>query len=108
MPDAARLSDFLDTLTYFHALGGGAIHGGYTGGFLHQEYQNTWLEQHWHRTMVGPMVFGSADAYEDRPPFYVRSGQALAWSHGCRVAVRDIEALDEISQALQITWEHRW
>src|ERR1700753_263602 len=54
MSSHAHISDFLNTLTYHHALCGGAIHGGYTKGLRYQEYQNAWLEQYWHRTIVGP------------------------------------------------------
>ncbi len=108
-PSHAHLSDFLDDFTYQHALCGGAIHGGFTGGFHHHEYQNAWLERHWHRIPVGPMCFGlDVDATDYDLPFYVRDGQALAWFYGCSAAVREAEALDEISQALQITWVERW
>jgi len=102
MPSHAHLSDFLDTITYFHALSGGAIHGGWTKRFHPQELQDAWLEQHWHRTTVGPMVFGPVDTYDGDLPFYVRNGQALAWFHGVSTAVRDVEALDEIGHALQV------
>ena len=55
------------------------------------------------------MCFGmDVDATDYDLPFYVRDGQALAWFYGCSVAGRSAEALDEISQALQITWVERW
>lgn len=108
MPSHAHLSDFLDRLTYQHALSGGAMHGGYTGPFRHQEFQRTWLEQHWHRATVGSEVLWEADANDNDHPLYVRPGQALTWSHWCGIAVRDVEALDEIGQVLQVTWMHRW
>ncbi|GHO89407.1 hypothetical protein [Dictyobacter formicarum] len=109
MPSHTHVSDFLDTLTYHHALCGGAIHGGYTHFFHHQEYQNAWLEQQWQRTTVGPLVFGLVEDFsDDLPPLYVRNGQALAWFLGCSVAVRKMETLDEISQALQVTWVKQW
>lgn len=109
MPSHAHVSNFLDTLTYHHALCGGAMHGGYTSVFRHQEYQNAWVEQHWQCTTVGPLVFGFVDDFSDElPPLYVRNGQALAWCLGCSVAVRKREDLDEISQALQITWVKQW
>jgi hypothetical protein len=107
-PNYANVSDFLDTLTYQHALCGGALHGGWTKLFRHQKFQDRWLEQNWHRTTIGPMAFGLVDEYDDDLPFYVRHGQALAWGFGCSVATRSVEDLDEISQALQISWEHRW
>ncbi len=108
-PSHAHLSDFLDDLTYEHALCGGAIHGGFTNGFHHKEYQNVWLEHHWHRVNVGSMCFGlKSDVTSSDLPFYVRDGQALAWFYGCSVAVHSVEALDEISKALQITWVQQW
>ena len=110
-PSHAHVSDFLDTLTYHHALCGGAIHGGWTELFFHhQKSQDAWLEQHWHRIPVGALVFGLDDGAEAKYdlPFYVRDGQALAWFWGCSVAARSAEVLDEIGQALQVTWEHRW
>jgi len=67
------------------------------------------LERHWQRITVGPMCFGlEVDAADYDLPFYVRDGQALAWFYGCSAAVCEAEALDEISQALQITWVQRW
>lgn len=108
MPSHARLSNFLDDLTYLQALSGGAIHGGYTRRFRHQEYQNAWLEQHRRRTDVGPLRFGRVDGDDEDFRFYVRDGQALEWFHGCSAAVCKVEDLDEIGQALQITWTHRW
>lgn len=108
MPSHAHLSDFLDDLAYFHAFSGGAIHGGYTRYFRHQEYQNAWLEQHWRRTDVGSLCFGRVDVDGEDFHFYVRDGQALKWFRGCSAAVRKVEDLDEIAQELQFTWTHRW
>ncbi len=55
------------------------------------------------------MCFGlEVDATDYDLPFYVRDGQALALFYGCSVAGRESEALDEISQALQVTWIKRW
>jgi hypothetical protein len=108
IPSYIHISDFLDTLTYHHALCGGAIHGGYTEDFRHQGFQEAWLKQHWQRTTVGPMVFGLVDEYDSDLPFYVRDGQALAWFFGCSAATRSVEDLDEIGQILQFTWKYRW
>lgn len=54
------------------------------------------------------LLGGDVDVTDYDFPLYVRDGQALAWMYGCSVAVREAEALDEISQALQITWVKRW
>lgn len=111
MPSHTHLSDFIDRLTYQQAFGGGAIHGGYSSTKLsrRQEFQDAWLEQHWYRARGGPRVLWEADMDYNAPPLYVRDGQALASGlHGWSAAVRENEALDEISQELQIMWTHRW
>lgn len=74
-----------------------------------QEFQDTWLEQHWYRARGGPRGLGEADADYDDLPFYVRDGQALVCGlYGWGAAVRESEALDEISQELQVMWIQRW
>lgn len=53
------------------------------------------------------MCFG-LDPEDDAPPtLYIRDGQALVWVFRCSVASASAEALDEIAQALQITWVQR-
>lgn len=108
MPSHALLSNFLDTLTYHHALCGGALHGGWTEFFEPQAFQRAWLEKHWNPVTVGPMVFGLVDAYKNAPPLHVRRGQALAWLYGCSAATNSVEALAEIASALQVTWILHW
>ncbi len=88
------------------------MHGGW-GRFHLQEFPDAWLEQHWHRIKVRPMAIGLADGYDVDLPLYIdiygRDGQALAWfPNGCSVATRLVEDLDEIGQALRVTWELRW
>jgi hypothetical protein len=105
----AHLSDFLDDLTYENALSGGAIHGGSSDLFRPNGNQQVWLEQHWRHAVVTPMCFGMEPDVEHTPlRLFVRDGQALMWGYGCTAAVREAQALDEISQALQITWVRRW
>ena len=108
-PSHAHLSDLVDDLTYENAFSGGAIHGGFSETFHPQGYQITWLERHWRYATVTPMCFGlEPGADSNGPLLYVRDGQALMWGFGYSAAVREAEALDEISQALQITWGERW
>jgi hypothetical protein len=105
----AHLSDFLDDLTYEHALSGGAVHGGYSNHFRPQEDQYAWLERQWRHATVTPMCLGmEPGTVLDRPFLHVRDGQALAIMYGCSAAVCEAEALDEISQQLQVTWVQRW
>lgn len=121
-----RLSDFLDDLTYLHAFHRGALHGGATPPNFPapQSHQIAWLEEHWSQASANPQalllipnaVFGLSDSTSQRPdsnniplpPLYVRAGQALQWGMGCRVVANEADVLDEIGQALQITWLRRW
>jgi hypothetical protein len=110
MLNYSHVSDFLDMLTYHHALCGGALHGGWSAStFQHEESQDMWLEQHWQRTTIAPMVIGLVDEYVGYLPFYVRPGQALfRGGGGCWAATSSVEDLDEIGQVFQVTWRHRW
>lgn len=108
-PNHAQVSDFLDTLTYHHAFCGGALHGGWTGAIHPQESQYRWLEQHYQRKPVAPMVIGLVDDYDEDLPFYVRPGQALFCGEGPLIATTcSVEGLDELGQIFQVTWKHRW
>ena len=107
-PSHDHVSDFLDTLTYRHALDGGSLHGAGVDFFRHQEFQERWLEHHWHRATVGPTALGFEEEFDEELFLYVRPGQALAWHFICVAATSSAEALNEIAQALQITWEHQW
>ncbi|MEO6891657.1 MAG: hypothetical protein ABI456_18875 [Ktedonobacteraceae bacterium] len=109
MPSYPHVSDFLDMLTYHHALCGGALHGGSARTFQREESQRVWLEQHWQRIIIAPMVIGLVEEYDGDLPFYVRPGQALfRGGSACWAATRSVEDLDEIGQVFQVTWRHRW
>jgi hypothetical protein len=100
-PNHARVSDFLDTLTYHHALCGGALHGGSAWTFQREEPQRAWLEQYWQRKIIAPMVIGEVDDFAEDLPFYVRPGQALFCGGICAAATSSVEALDELGQVFQ-------
>jgi hypothetical protein len=113
-PSHASLSNFLDDLTYRHAFNGGAIHGGWAEISPHrgnlQEFQKAWLLHHWHRVSVDPWVFYAEQCESfTEVPLYVCDGQALVLEIGLSTAAVtcSTEALDEISQVLQITWNDR-
>ncbi len=111
IPSPARLSSFLDDMTYHHAFLGGAIHGGYTHSNLplFPADQVAWLEEHWSKATVSPMVFGIIpDADWHGPPLYVRDGQAFYSLGGYCLAAREAEVVDEIGKRFQITWARRW
>ncbi len=104
----ARVSDFLDSLTYHHALCGGALHGGWAWVFQREESQRMWLDQHWQRKIIAPMVIGLVDDFDEDLPFYVRPGQVLFYGGSFSAATCSVEGLDELGQIFQVTWKHRW
>lgn len=99
--------DFLDTLTYHHALCEGALHGGWAWAFQREESQRVWLEQRWQRKTIAPMVIGLVDDFDDDLPFYVRPGQALFYGGHFWAATCSVEDLDELGQVFRVTWKHR-
>jgi hypothetical protein len=108
-PSHPHLSSFLDDMTYQHAFLGGAIHGGWAPSNLLSTLpadQVAWLEEHWSKANVGPMVFGvEPNANWHCPPVYTRDGQAFWWG---TLASREAQAVDEIGKRLQFTWKWRW
>lgn len=107
-PSHAQLSGFLDDLTYLHALGGGATHRGISAEMPPQAQQIAWLEEAWGKAKVTPACFGMTPDTKEYPTLYIREGQALRWVFRCAAVAGQAEALDEIAQKLQITWEKRW
>ncbi len=107
-PNHAHASDFLDTLTYHHALCGGALHGGWAWIFQRDKTRRMWLEQDWQRKIIAPMVIGLVDDFADDLPFYVRPGQALFYGGSLSAATCSVADLDTLGQIFQITWRHRW
>ena len=72
-----------------------------------QAQQIAWLEEAWGKAKVTPMVFGMSSEIKEYPTLYIREGQALYWVFRCVALAGEAKALDEIAQALQITWEKR-
>src|SRR5258708_2050325 len=110
-----RVSCFLDDLTYKHAFGGGAVHGGSSRRVRPEQRHVEWLEQHWRQAAVTPMFRSQEPDTPDTPdevllgsPLYVREGQAVLWFLQFDAVTREAEALDEIGEALGATWEQRW
>lgn len=112
MPSHNQLSAFLDDLTYEHALARGAVHGAETlpaYPLRPQPQQIDWLEQHWKKAAITPVCFQFRPGSDGRfPTLYVRDAQALTWGITYRVAAAEAAMLDEIGQALQVTWAQRW
>ncbi len=104
----AQLSSLLDDLTYYHAFGGGATHKGVSAKMPPQAQQIAWLEEAWGKAKVTPACFGMPSDTKAYPTLYIREGQALLWVLRYAAVAGEARALDEIAQALQITWEKRW
>jgi hypothetical protein len=129
-PSHARLSDFLDDLTYQHALDGGALYLGRSREVVQEPQHLQWLEKHWSKARVGPACFHKTPDAPWWPTLFIREGQVLFWedswwrvkarreeeqdgivqtyfwdSSQWRAAGGSAEALREIAEALQITWE---
>ena len=65
-----------------------------------------WLEDHWRKERVGPTCFHLWLEASEWPTLYIREGQAVCWQwYWWQAAANSKEALDEIAQALQITWK---
>jgi hypothetical protein len=117
-PTHPHLSNFLDDMGYLHAFcPGGAIHGAWTKHSISalSAHYIAWLEENWNKALVTPLVFGlDPDPTIENwaalygPTLYVRDGLAFGWSSGGVLAAREAEAIDEIAQALQLTWARRW
>jgi hypothetical protein len=105
-----RVSAFLDDLTYLHAFAGGALHGAQSGRMRPLSQQSEWLERNWRKAAVTPLFQQRYPEATDwwGSPLYVREGQALYWFDGFSAVAVSTDALDEIAQALAITWEKRW
>ena len=102
----ARLSDFLDEMTYQNALEGGALYVGYSVERVQEAQQIHWLEEHWRKARESPTVLeGTPYSFKSRT-VYIREGQAVSWSgFGWWAAANSAEALDGIAQGLLITWQ---
>ncbi len=107
-PSHLHLSHFLDYLTYMHAFDGGAMHGGYSREPITNDL---WLRM---------CEYGHIQLLPTVPPWLVSDAASQPWSlilgegyamHGVGfvgVAAKTSARLDDISQALQITWQQRW
>jgi hypothetical protein len=110
VPHSARLSDFLDDMTYLHALHGGAPYQGESVVRVQEPGVMQWLEDRWRKARVGPMCFEAYRNGTEWPTFYIREGQMLFWEERCkrwRGAAGSAEALHEFPQELQMAWGDR-
>ncbi len=102
-----HLTDFLDYLTYGHALSGGAPHGGVAQGLLGaaqmDEVQHTWRMIDLASTRMG--MFPDP---KSRWVLYGQPGIVLDPSGEVWLAARSQDALEDVRQQLDLTWKHRW
>lgn len=104
----AHLSDFLDALTSHHAFCGGAVHGGHSREPADQ-HRVSLVRQQWRQVVIKSDPWGIVpSSVPPRWSLYVREGQMIDWTDKFWVAVQTTIDLDEISRALDITWEQQW
>ena len=107
-PSHAHVSDFLDYLTYAHALDGGAMHGAYSKEWVDDELR------------IRIQQYGHEHVLPTYPPWLMPGAAGHHWSlivgeqyaldrlMNVVIAANTSAILDHISDSLHITWKHRW
>jgi hypothetical protein len=104
----ASVSDFLDALTYAHALAEGAIHGGYSSNTYTQELR-AHIQEHWQSIEIRSLPWGIMEWPAGRVwPLYIADGVVLNCLGWLTVASNSADKLNELSQTLQVAWKMRW
>jgi len=105
----ARVSAFLDGLTYLHAFSGGAVHGAWSERLRLPPEPVAWLEREWGKvTWISPQLHGN------EPPvgsmtLYVRDGLTVdVWPSRVNAVAKSAEALDQAAHGLGLAWKGRW
>ncbi len=107
-PSHDRLSDFLDYLTYGHALAEGGLHGAYS-----HEWTDTALlsliQDHYREIQLPSYPAGLIPDHAARPwSLFVGRGCVLAPGLRVAVAADTSDIVDQISNTLHVTWRRRW
>lgn len=107
-PSHARLSDFLDFLTYQHAFDGGAVHGAYSKERITDQLWKDLCQYGEERILqtYQPWLVPETDTEQ----WKLVIGQQYALDGLIKVAVATSrrEIVEHISTSFQITWEHQW
>jgi len=107
-PSHDRLSDFLDYLTYGHALAGGALHGAYSQEWM-DESKELLLRQHYDEQLLPSYPEGLIPDLKLRPwSLFVGEGFVIEGGLQIAAVARNMALLEDIKDVLQITWGYRW
>jgi hypothetical protein len=104
----ASVSDFLDALTYAHALAEGALHGGHSSNTCTEELRAR-IQEHWQSIEIRSLPWGVAEWPAGRVwPLYIADGVVLNCLGWLTVASNAADKLDEIAKILNVAWKLRW
>jgi hypothetical protein len=102
-----HLSDFLDGLAYGHAFAGGALHGGMSQQQL-DDSQLAMLKRRWPEITIHSSPRGVPPGPPTTWTIYGAPGQAIDIGRGVCAASAIADGLEEIQQALGLTWDVTW
>lgn len=108
-----KMSHFLDYLTFGHTLSGAALHGAVSKlqTKISAEKLSTFIRQNCREITLPSYPFAFIPEYvPPKWPIFIGDGFLLDYrpTFVTVAAASKQETLDQISQALQITWENRW
>lgn len=106
-PSHAHLSDFLDYLTYGHALSGGSPHGGVARERVDEPYLHA-IQPDWIAIELISSPMGMYPNPEARWRLYGMSGVVMDPMGQVWIAAQSQDTLDEVRQRLGLTWECEW
>ncbi len=107
-PSHDRLSDFLDYLTYGHALAEGGLHGAYSHEWTDKNLLSL-IQHHYREVQLPSYPAGLIPDLALRSwSLFVGCGFVLDGGLRVRIATRTSEIVDQIGATLQVTWERQW
>ena len=102
-----HISDFLDYLTYGHALAGGAPYGGAAQDQLNEvqldEVQRTWVT-----IELASVPMGLVPEPDSQWLLYGRQGIVMDPLRQVWIAAQSFDALETVRQQLCLTWNYQW
>ncbi|MDP9309499.1 MAG: hypothetical protein M3R24_01145 [Chloroflexota bacterium] len=103
-----HVSDFLDFLTYGHALARGAPHGGIVRAYSH-EMLTFHMQLPWTAIEIASVPMGVYPNPQERWVLYGQQGVVVDSLAGqLWVATRTRDRLEEVRQQFHITWDDGW